>query len=957
MPEAFVLPEYTPPVKAGGDFVLPDYQPSGGTSVPRARTESATDFVLPDYQRKTTGLERVLDALAVPSHASAGFTRGIVRGENPLETAAAGVRNRTTYGDLLRDDAGMQGPAAAGLGLLLDIGLDPTTYLSAGLSGAGKAAKAATLGAKVAELSGDAARIAEAGAKVAETGRLGANLAEQARLGQRAVVSAAGRSLLPRGVNEGVFKVVDKVAGRLGETDAAQALRKAFLVAPELKGLDRDVFLARQAEVRAAARVAQKRADEVLAPVAADIGRIVRQHKLNPVSTQRALADAVELAKPAEGQDAAVAVTRAVEQALTIYGGPLELKPHMEELVTRINAINASNLAAEQASGIPIKELADPGINYLFRSVRPEAADELAKAGITPEQVMQRGVSFGHSSQNARGFRGLTITQINELARNGQLVVDGTPLPALKNGLFVENPFVATSMRAAASGRVQSAAKLLGDYADSMGAMLSPDLGAKEMAAEREAMRAKGFLRVGKDVTGVNEVWLPKEVAIPFQAHLASVERPSYFLRAWDASNRLWKKYTLGIFPVYHTRNLIGDAWNSVVLGGQDLARYGDSMAALRDPERVFRLGGKAVTGKELTDTAERLGVMEGATADLVEAMGSLRGLPENVVERVGGALDENQVLRVAQRVGQARENWQRLALFMDRLHKGDAPEVAALYVKRHLFDYGELTATEQGVFRRIAPFYAFTRNNVPLQLSYLFEKPGSLAAVQHLREEAAGPDGSLGLENGAPLPRFLAEGLPVRIGENAEGNPQFLRGTGWIPATDLDMALDPGSALNRLVSMTSPFLQQPVESAFNVDLFRSDLGSGKFEPQERFPGETETLLGVPLNKRWVRAPLENIRALSEIDKLNPGGVFGDSEGGPFGAPRPHPDPSGAVRGLGLIAGRGYAVDPETEAMRADNRREREISRLRSELTRAMMRGDGPNIAAIERRLAELEQY
>lgn len=922
-----------------------------------------------DPQRSTTGLERVLDVLAIPSHAVAGAVQGGIRDGvgGAVRGVAKGVRDRTTFGDVLKEDAGVQGLAAPGLGLVLDIALDPTTYLSSGMTAAGKAAKVATLGSKVAELSGDAARVAEAGKRLAEAGELGANLAEQASRGQRAVVAFGGKPVLPRGANEAVYRVIDKVTGRLGETDAAQAIRKAFVVAPELKGLDREVYLARQAELRAASRVAQKRADEQMAPVAREISKLVRTHGLNPTATQRALSDAVELARPRFTTDATgtrhamesaeQAVVRSVDDAMRLFGGPAELKPHMEELVTRINAINATNIAAEQAAGIPIGELSDETINYLFRSVRPDAADELAKAGVTPEAIMQRGVSSAHKSQKTRGFRGLTISEVNDLARKGELSIDGVLLPVLKHGLFVENPLVATSMRSAASGRVQAAAQLLEDYARTAGGILDPkDHTPAALEGERDLFRGRGLVKVGGDVTGTREVWLPPEVAVPFTAHYTAVQRPSYFLRAWDASNQLWKKYTLGIFPVYHTRNLIGDAWNAVVLGGQDLARYGDSMAALRTPDRVFRLGGKAVTGKEVTDLAERLGVMDGATADLVGAMGALRGMPEGALERLGAGLDENRVLRLAQRTGQARENWQRLALFMDRLGKGDAPEVAAMNVKRHLFDYGELTATEQGAFRRLAPFYAFTRNNVPLQLSYLFEKPGAVAGIQHLREESS-PDGSLGLENGAPLPRFLAESLPLRIGSNAEGNPQFLRGEGWIPATDLNTALDPGVGLNRLVSMLSPFIQQPVETAFNVDLFRSDLGSGKFEPQERFPGETETLLGVPLNKRYVRAPLENIRALMELDKLNPGGAFGDSEGGPFGAPRPHPDPSGAVRGLSLIAGRGYAVDSETEAMRANNRLEREISRLKSELTRAMMRGDGPNIAALERRLAELEQY
>ena len=1010
--------------------------------------------------------------LATGNYASAGAARALARGTNPLRGLAEGVHEKLTYGDLLQS-AGVTNPwVRLPVGLALDVALDPTTYLGAGvLTKAGKAAKQATMATRLAELSGEAARVAEAGQQVARAGHLGTNLAEQARLGQRAALELGGRSLLPARANEALLALADRAGSALGNTEAAQALRRTFMVAPELHGVDRDVFLARQAEIRAAQSLAQKRAAEQLAPVAGHVSRIAREHGLDARTMERALSDAVELAKPnatttdlrawmteadrnvydrlvgdimarrnrgvpelatrglrgrpalmdAEGTivreaggmkvggriegmnpgvgtelgshapgfydlrghvgplpDEALAelkpgladrirrmearaldratsehLIRSVDGALAAFGAPAReaLTPHVRDMVAQINAMNAANLAATRAADVPITELGDEAINYLRRVMRPEARDIIRKFGGGDEGGgLSRLITEAHGAQKERAFKGLTISQINDLAEAGKLSISGgRPIPG---GLFEENPFVSTVMRAGEAAKAIESARLLKDWARVYG--------------KPAAFAPKDWLAVPNKITGLGEdIAFPPEVAKSLRAHFERVVEPGYFLRQWDAVQNVWKKYTLGIFPVYHTRNEVGDVWNAVVLGGMDPSRIGDAARVLwkqGEPGKfgrggggqVVRLAGRSMTGEDVVALADRLGVTQGGImGEIRDALQTIQHLPKNVWDAAGQKVNSNAALRIGETIGTARENTTRLGLFMDRLHKGDAPEAAALYVKQHLFDYNELTAAEKQVLRRFMPFYSFTRYNVPLQLGYLFRKPGAFGAIQKLRNEAAG-DQTLGTGNDAPLPRFLREGVPVRMGANAEGNPQFARMEGWLPATDVNVAMDPGAALQRAVGLLSPFIQQPIESALNVDLFRSDLGSGDFQPQERFPGETETMLGVPMNKRFVRAPLENVRLLTELDKLNPFGVFGTALGGPLGAPRPHPDPDGLTRFASLLAGRVYAVDPETEAMRYANRQEREVSRIRSELRRAYARGDASNVAVLERRLAEL---
>jgi hypothetical protein len=87
----------------------------------------------------------VLRQLSRPGYASAGAARAAVRGENVPRAALRGVKlkDKYLYGDVLRE-AGWRPKSALGktlesaVGSALDIGLDPTTYVSGGTSSLGR---------------------------------------------------------------------------------------------------------------------------------------------------------------------------------------------------------------------------------------------------------------------------------------------------------------------------------------------------------------------------------------------------------------------------------------------------------------------------------------------------------------------------------------------------------------------------------------------------------------------------------------------------------------------------------------------------------------------------------------------------------------------------------------------------------------------------------------------------
>ena len=140
-----------------------------------------------------------IDVLSTGGYATAGLTSklgqnvaAVGRGElggaadllNPFSNIAAagkGIADRRTYSENLRD-MGVEGPTATWLGLALDIGLDPTTYITGGtLAGAKAAARGAKIGAQASKAGKVAASPA---AKAAETFiPIGRELTQSEKLG------------------------------------------------------------------------------------------------------------------------------------------------------------------------------------------------------------------------------------------------------------------------------------------------------------------------------------------------------------------------------------------------------------------------------------------------------------------------------------------------------------------------------------------------------------------------------------------------------------------------------------------------------------------------------------------------------------------------------------------------------------------------------------------------------
>jgi len=182
-------------------------------------------------------------------------------------------------------------------------------------------------------------------------------------------------------------------------------------------------------------------------------------------------------------------------------------------------------------------------------------------------------------------------------------------------------------------------------------------------------------------------------------------------------------------------------------------------------------------------------------------------------------------------------------------------------------------------------PFYTWSRKNLPLQLEAIVRHPDKVNKLNLAREniqfETEVPD----LED---VPSYIREALPIYGAEKFLGEPA-LPGTAkaitlanLIPFADLatftkwlDTETTPdkiekgklSSTISTALGGVSPLLKAPVEYLSNYDFFRR-------KSIEEFKGQTADMLGMKMPVHLAKA-LSNIVMLNEIDRANPGGVFG----------------------------------------------------------------------------------
>ena len=319
----------------------------------------------------------------------------------------------------------------------------------------------------------------------------------------------------------------------------------------------------------------------------------------------------------------------------------------------------------------------------------------------------------------------------------------------------------------------------------------------------------------------------------------------------YDKGLTAWKASVTGLGPGfigYNVRNAIGDMTNMILDGFRNPKYIKTGVNVLQFESLAQKEGLGSATGefgKNISDLYHKAldeglltheaGLLAEQTGGLSERMAG-KGISQKTKSLGSKVMDRWKQVATVGGLAPKREEAFRLAHFASTLDKTGSIEEAGKAVRRTLFDYNDLSPTEKNVFKRIIPFYSFTRKNLEFHAKNYAKRPGKYTAFNKLLNtvrEIGG--GDMSDEDWEAMPDWMKEGAMVGLGSK-DGMAKVITGFG-LPTENIEQTLGgnegiiKGGAKN-LASMMAPMLKVPMEAVTGKSLF-----TGRDIDQETYGG------------------------------------------------------------------------------------------------------------------------
>jgi len=232
------------------------------------------------------------------------------------------------------------------------------------------------------------------------------------------------------------------------------------------------------------------------------------------------------------------------------------------------------------------------------------------------------------------------------------------------------------------------------------------------------------------------------------------------------------------------------------------------------------RVGLEAITDPLLKPKAE------GTSYNWRDLLLGMRGLG-------GRDVSTNPWIRSHEAVGYITEGFNRLGAFLNQLRKGVGPEEAVRRVLEVQIDYAShnFTPFERNVLLRVFPFGRFTKGMMRYVPKKLAEDPAGLMG-QSIRAARLSQSQMPG------LPDHIRQGLAIPVGQDEEGNPQFVTASGLMHEDPLGFfsgarhGLDlPGLVRGgtlEVISRANPLIKAPIEWGMGSSAFQAGASGGR---------------------------------------------------------------------------------------------------------------------------------
>jgi len=519
-------------------------------------------------------------------------------------------------------------------------------------------------------------------------------------------------------------------------------------------------------------------------------------------------------------------------------------------------------LTTEMKAGVPITALSKGarGIQYFPRITTKEATQYLKQARIGNSKIWNPKLA----NALRRKTGDFTLEEFNSfVAEHGLKSLGGRSIEEF----FMRSPAYAVATRGIRSAKAVTSAQFLDDVGKTFGLV-------KEEAPLFWQALPDSVTKLNPSLKGlVFDPEVASEIARTTTQYI-NPQQAKIFGQIFDSVQNLWKRWTLAPFPKYHLRNMVGNMWNNY-LAGVNPVNYPKAQAiqmyrkykgtgGILEQTTIRELKKFGITSQIADDIirqAEETAVLgRGWYAADIE-MGLKREMEKGflrqpLLTKVKKVVTGEIITEKGMAFGSTIENNARLAHFLDKLDKGDDALTAAKSVKKFLFDYGDLTAFEKQVMKRLMPFYTWTRKNVPLQLEMLWKQPQKFAPLA-IPLRGRDPQDLLRLKYASPQ---LYERLPIELKRDID-TVTYVPLEGLIPAGDLAKLVRPQEIF---VELLTPYLRAPIELMMNRSFyFESEI--------QRYPKETQELLrmDIPVKLKYtLTTVLPQARMLNELNKL-----------------------------------------------------------------------------------------
>jgi len=784
-------------------------------------------------------------------------------------------------------------------GLALDIALDPLTYLTGGLTAAGKAAlKKTTLGVakKVAPKVGKKIGQELVEKTVKEAAPLATTLGKQAELGQRALVNLGlpfTDIAIPIIKGEKIYKGLTKAGDVFKGTKLGTGLEKAFGLLPATGKIGTEA-IEQQATINKAIQEAKKlmkRKQKVVDGMATEVLEqyIKKGYKLNKE-------DFDAFGRNVRQYTASIGTkVKPTYEAMSSVATKLfnDLKPVAKEIKFAAEEIIpvASRLAGKAFTSVPIKT--------------PTKAPRVAGkelGGLQSLEKLSGGSKIGGKIAITGKSEGRIVTTGQKVVRikdewydsgaaakiknliNKQEVLEAelkiNPSTAAKARLqYIKDELdtlVKTGMkRTAASGdEVNAALRKVGQdpmYSeDIFQEMFFTASGAGKAAVRKEAAEVlkntpglltkipeggipKGLVKVDlPDLKGYATTPIIAQALNETYTSYSSLGAVEDMFRAWNSIQNHLKGILTYVNIAFHARNVVSNLWMSIIGGLKSPISFakGYTISA-----RANKLKKKGLSGKKLYKALGTDGkYYKEAVEEGLGGTGAFYGDLEKTFSK------KNFVYEYTGKAGAYLEDSAKLGLYIDKRKQGFSPFSAAQEVRKYLFDYTDLTDIERILFKSVMPFYTWSRKNIPLQVGMLITKPGTVTVLDKAKKAVED------MVEGEPLdpsllPEWMQEGFNVYLGDNEDGIKNYLSLNGFLPTVSLGDLDDP---LGLVFGGITPMITTPYELYNNYDFF--------YKKQiKEYEGQTKPVFGmkIPLvSTPTGRKLFDLIRPLKDLERV-----------------------------------------------------------------------------------------